>query len=162
MYSVNRLFAAIDIFLSRCHIAGMAVYIARVGDTGPVKIGYSNKIEDRLKAFVPISPYRLVLLRELDGTRRAEAWLHDRFAHCAIEREWFEFDPDMLTIELPDPIPDKQTERQKETVALREAGKSYRAIGGILGVSRQTVLNDLRASGRDDLCVRPKKYNVGR
>lgn len=78
----------------------MAVYFLRAGDTEMVKIGWTTgTVEQRMATIQPGCWQTLRVIREVSGGRAVETWLHKRFAHCHVEREWFCFDPEMLTVE---------------------------------------------------------------
>lgn len=81
----------------------MPVYIAQVGENGPVKIGISWNVAWRLRDLqYRTARERLHLLRVIEGGRWTERWLHWRFAALMVRRrEWFAFHPDMLTVEVP-------------------------------------------------------------
>ena len=80
----------------------MAVYFARAGADGPwVKIGTAAHPEDRVRALDTGSPFPLVLMRVIDGSDAVERWLHRHFAAHRLKGEWFNFVPEMLTIEPP-------------------------------------------------------------
>lgn len=109
----------------------MTVYIIRAGDNGPVKIGWSaGPAEGRMATLQAGSAERFKLLREMPGTRRAEAAMHLKFAAHRIDREWFHFHPDMLTA----------------TVNVVERGQPYfpviERLGGIMAVSRRRGLKN--------------------
>lgn len=66
------------------------IYLVRA-DTGEYKIGYSGNVEQRVKAFSVQPPfeYELVHTIPVDDMIRAEALVHERFAHKRIRGEWF-------------------------------------------------------------------------
>jgi len=77
----------------------VTVYFLRAGDTDMVKIGWTNGlVEHRVAMMQPGCWETLQIIRAVAGNRAVESWLHKRFAHCRIEREWFRFDADMLTV----------------------------------------------------------------
>lgn len=80
----------------------MSVYFIRCGEDGPVKIGIASDVEARRTALQTAHFEELHVLRSVDGTHRHERWLHDRYAANHIRGEWFRFDPEMLSVELPD------------------------------------------------------------
>lgn len=43
----------------------------------------------------------MILLREMDGSFGEEKWMHIRFSERNICGEWFQFDPDMMTVKIP-------------------------------------------------------------
>jgi Meiotically up-regulated gene 113 len=80
----------------------MACYLLRAGYTEKVKIGFAIDIKQRMRELQPGCWERLSLLRDCDGDRIVEGWLHRHFASSRIDREWFIFDPDMMTVAIPD------------------------------------------------------------
>ena len=77
------------------------IYFIRAGTDGPVKIGYAASVERRVALIQAGNHQRFTLLRTLPGDRQTEGWLHRHFAAARIDREWFAFDAEMLTIEPP-------------------------------------------------------------
>lgn len=71
------------------------VYFIQAQEGGPVKIGWTVNPHKRLKALQAASPYKLVIRHALRGTQQLEHYLHERFAGCRLEGEWFEVHPDM-------------------------------------------------------------------
>lgn len=87
----------------------MTVYIVRVGEDGPVKIGWTGgDVVRRIAEIQPGNPARLLILRTIEGARTEEAALHRHYAALRIEREWFHFDVSMLSID-PKAIPSRAT-----------------------------------------------------
>lgn len=75
----------------------MTVYMVR-NCYGHVKIGYTDRDPNiRIRPLQTAYPHDLEFLRILDGDRRLEAYLHDRFSDQHLGREWFEFCEEMLT-----------------------------------------------------------------
>ena len=84
----------------------MAVYFIRIGDDGPVKIGFAKDVESRRKALQVAHPSRLNVIRTIDGDMAAENWLHDRFLDEHLEGDWFLVSRrEMVTVLLPHPLP---------------------------------------------------------
>lgn len=91
----------------------MAVYIARRGSDGPVKIGYTKHASGarRFVALQTAIPEQLTMLRLLDGGVELERALHERFDAIRIRGEWFAYSKEMagdlgasdLPIEEPKP-----------------------------------------------------------
>lgn len=73
------------------------VYIAQCGPKGPVKIGYSFRVESRIKALEANSAFPIYLRRTIDGPPAFEKNFHHKFRHCRIGGEWFYFCDAMLT-----------------------------------------------------------------
>ncbi len=77
------------------------IYFAQAGAGGPVKIGWSRTVEARMNTIQPLQPYKLEIIRLLDGPPWVERWLHQQFSSVRLTGEWFTFQPEMLTIVSP-------------------------------------------------------------
>lgn len=77
----------------------MAVYFCRFDDA--VKIGFAKHVPSRLRAIQTTLPRKLVLLRQVDGGRAVERWLHQHYKARRLHGEWFAYSECMLTIEPP-------------------------------------------------------------
>lgn len=81
----------------------MPVYLARFGALGPVKIGHSLNVSQRIAQISVRLWDDMVLIRCLDGGMADERALHKRFAHLRIRNEWFHYGPEMMgDLGLPD------------------------------------------------------------
>jgi len=117
----------------------MAVYLvcaaAIMGDPGPVKIGYSDDsiILKRLSVTQTGNHLRLRLVQVVEGGRKVEKALHDRFALLRLHGEWFDHDPAMEgDLGLPAYAPSLEWRRPWPIVAwggpvYREASRLLRA-----------------------------------
>ena len=76
-------------------------YIAQCRNSGLIKIGCSQYPESRVQSLRLESGEEMVLLRTLDGAFLTEKWLHKRFSESWVKGEWFRFNPEMLTVEVP-------------------------------------------------------------
>lgn len=92
----------------------MPVYFAMPVDGAPVvKIGYSVAPRLRLPELYYVHRKPMAIVREVAGDFPTEAWYHAQFKHRRINgfgmpgREWFSFEPRMLTL---DPPPDLRRE----------------------------------------------------
>ena len=63
----------------------MPVYFAQL-PTGSIKIGYSDDVESRMKALESSYRQPLALLHTIEGDRKAEHKIHERFAHLRFGR----------------------------------------------------------------------------
>lgn len=77
------------------------VYFIRASDDGPVKIGVTRDLSQRLDTLQAMAHEPLVVIRSIHGSIRTERWLHREFADRRLHREWFRFHSDMLTVEPP-------------------------------------------------------------
>lgn len=80
----------------------MPVYFIRSGDTGPVKIGWTDDVEKRRKNLQTAHPGPLRVVRVIQCRRGTETWLKQHYKPARLYGEWFAFSPEMLTIEPPD------------------------------------------------------------
>lgn len=78
------------------------VYMLRCANGGPVKIGTTKSLTQRVAALQTASAEGLAAIRTIPGTTITERWLHSHFEPGRIAGEWFSYHPDMLTIECPD------------------------------------------------------------
>jgi predicted GIY-YIG superfamily endonuclease len=85
-----------EVYLASCHTP--SIYFVRAGTTGPVKIGYTNNINRRIKNLQQGNPNKLVLLGLMTGTRDTERALHEKFAKYRLEGEWFRPVPALLSL----------------------------------------------------------------
>lgn len=67
----------------------MAVYFIKDESTGFVKIGYSDKPNNRLKSLQTSSANKLTLVKTVEGDRTLEFALHEKFAKHKVRGEWF-------------------------------------------------------------------------
>lgn len=81
----------------------MFVYFAQAGTNGPVKIGFTRDLIERLTGLGTTQFEELKIIRVVEGTLDTERWFHNLFAAHRKRREWFAFHPDMLTVLPPDP-----------------------------------------------------------
>ncbi len=74
------------------------VYFLQQGDGGPIKIGIAEgtRLDRRLKQLQTASPLPLRLLGIIEGGSDLERRLHEKFAGCRLEGEWFSAAPDLL------------------------------------------------------------------
>lgn len=77
----------------------MPVYFIRMGEDGPVKIGYTNNTAQRRMAhYRTMLPYEPMLLGiiETDHPRMMERLWHRRFRHLRLRNEWYRPEPELL------------------------------------------------------------------
>jgi hypothetical protein len=72
------------------------VYFVRQGRKGPVKIGTTTRIYERLKELETGTSFRLRLLASEPGDRDRERELHRRFAPAHMRGEWFWPTPELV------------------------------------------------------------------
>lgn len=115
----------------------MAVYFIRAGENGPVKIGYAADVASRMAFMQSGNHTRLVLLREIEGDTRTERALHKRFVEYKIDREWFNFCPDMLTVDA-ESLAKNECVASPHARAVDELGGAI-ALGKLLNVKADTI-----------------------
>jgi hypothetical protein len=69
------------------------VYFILVGDK--VKIGYSARPLNRLRALQTSHPDKLHILATIPGSQKTEGRLHERFDRYKVRGEWFRFTPEI-------------------------------------------------------------------
>lgn len=73
------------------------IYFVQATDGGPIKIGFTDNLDARLKALESHYGRPLALLHAMEGGRAEEAETHDRFSHLRIGRtEQFMPGPDLM------------------------------------------------------------------
>jgi hypothetical protein len=72
------------------------IYFAQAGENGPVKIGYTENRDRRMREVQGMNGEVLTVLATLPGGRKREAELHRRFAHLRRHGEWFEPGPELM------------------------------------------------------------------
>lgn len=72
-------------------------FIRRSADAnGPVKIGFTKDLPNRLRALYTATPGGVELVTEIQGgTRALETHLHERFSHLRLSGEWFNSDEEL-------------------------------------------------------------------
>ncbi len=72
-------------------------FIRRSTDaSGPVKIGFTKHLPNRLRALYTATPGGVDLVAEIQGgTRALETHLHERFSHLRLSGEWFHSDDEL-------------------------------------------------------------------
>jgi hypothetical protein len=130
------------------------VYITQAGEGGPVKIGFSARLTTRMRTLSTGTHEALRVLRVIEGGHETERWMHERFAASRRRGEWFNFDPEMMTVLPPDPDT-LRVEEQKQTEDLHK----------MLCEMRECVLrvaSDLPPEGKivDRLKLAAERYNL--
>jgi len=67
-------------------------------ETGHIKIGYSkNNVNGRLTSIQAGNPFKLKLLKTIDGDPQQESLIHNKFKKFRVRKsEWFNFDEKIL------------------------------------------------------------------
>lgn len=66
------------------------VYFIQSELGGPIKIGVSVDPKSRMAEIQRMSPFKLRILKTIEGDYSAESALHKRFSHLRLHGEWFE------------------------------------------------------------------------
>lgn len=120
----------------------MPCYLLRAGETEKVKIGWAAGVQGRVRQLQAGCWETLHLLRTWDGEQPAEAWLHRRFSHLRIVREWFTFTPEMLSVEPPAHVKTARGGVVGDADSVRRIVSMFggnAALGRAIGVSTTTV-----------------------
>lgn len=130
----------------------MPVYLVRVGEHGPVKIGKADDPAARLSELQVANHEKLHLLRVWEGGRAEEAALHARFADLHIRGDWYSFSRLMLRgeglvevlAEAPKPVVKKVIvpAPKRHDPLLEEVEKFIAANGTAATAFGQDVLGD--------------------
>lgn len=73
------------------------VYFIQPENGGPIKIGYSKNVKNRLTTLQTSNAYKLVVIGEVNAPMVAEQKLHMYLKHAKTYGEWFE--PDEIVLE---------------------------------------------------------------
>ena len=65
------------------------IYFVQCGKNGPIKIGCTGNVEERIAQMQTCCPYELRLLWQIQGDKNDEAEIHERWKHERIRGEWF-------------------------------------------------------------------------
>lgn len=84
----------------------MIYFVCTDDDPSRIKIGWTTDLSLRLKGIQTGASGELVVKRSQDGERWAEKWFHREFSDRHIVGEWFSFSDLMLTLQLPEEMPD--------------------------------------------------------
>jgi hypothetical protein len=115
----------------------MAVYIARIGEGGPVKIGCSGNTMQRVAALQKKQSEALVVIRVIEGAFAEERWLHRRYRDLRINGEWFHFDETMLTVAVE---PDAETGPRLSMNVATDLYSDIQRVARETGTSMTTVI----------------------
>lgn len=139
----------------------MSVYFAQREDGGPIKIGCSAYVADRLAQLSCNHKAKLVLLASAPGNFRDEGRMHRQLEAHALGREWFEPHADVLALvdyvrsrgRLP-PVP--QDDRDVVLARRYLGGETLQSIANDYGITRERVRQILRTLGVPSLGLRPQ------
>lgn len=72
------------------------VYFFRIGEDGPIKIGFTKRIRHRLAVVQVDNPSMVRLIAVMEGGRKEEFVLHKRFEEHRLYGEWFDPDNELV------------------------------------------------------------------
>lgn len=120
----------------------MPVYIIASSPSNKIKIGKSGLPESRLRGLQQACWEDLRIIRLVPGAEWEEYQFHHRFRHLRInrKRDWYEFDPAMMTF-VPDPPPNGPLRPRNEALIrlIREAHMTPLRLSLDLGVPHSEV-----------------------
>ncbi len=67
----------------------MKIYFVQSGENGPIKIGMTSHLKNRLDVMQSCCPFKLKLLASFSGSKEDETALHSEFSDCKLRGEWF-------------------------------------------------------------------------
>jgi len=103
----------------------MAVYFIRaVGSAGPIKIGWSKNVAERMRTINRWVPFDLELLADLPGAHAEEQRVHLAFAHARRRMEWFDGTDGIAAL-----IRDAATSRDASVISTASLAR-YAALDG--------------------------------
>jgi hypothetical protein len=113
--------------------SGQRVYFIKpVGMDGPIKIGCSDKPDQRLLVLAAWSPFELEIIGSVPGSFKDENALHRRFANLHTRKEWF----------MSSPLLRQTIERILAGTSIAEACKDLAEKGAIRGQKRPAKTPD--------------------
>lgn len=99
------------------------IYFIQSEDGGPIKIGTTIRLSQRLKQLAAESGGNLRVLAVTDGDRKIERMLHERFDYLRVTGEWFEPGDDLTGFIVTDAREwdgeDEQSPAEKTEVRMR-------------------------------------------
>lgn len=103
---INKAFRTLDIdfclnsqeeITARCNQSkNERVYFLLSKKCRTLKIGYSSRLSNRIKALQASSPEDLTLLKSIPGSKQLEAELHKKFCASRLHGEWFSATPEIM------------------------------------------------------------------
>lgn len=113
------------------------VYFVQGDKGGPIKIGHTDNIENRLKQMQTGNPDKLVLLHLTNGGKNFEDELHERFSKYHYRGEWFHPSQELLDYINELKLKDENEDRILSIVELALA------FGEILSTDEKKLLQEM-------------------
>src|ERR1044072_1869526 len=79
-------------------MTGYVYFIRPKGKAGPIKVGHSTFPPVRLISLQAWSYEELEIVSQIEGYRRLERDIHERFAKYQIRGEWFDAAPELIAL----------------------------------------------------------------
>lgn len=161
-------------------VVGPVVYFIQAGENGPVKIGWSKKITERVAGLQVGNPVKLTILRTVVAEPWVESWFHDEFDELRLQGEWFSFDEKMLSLlapaEKPALLSKRITKPESSSVTFRipsdlldrikvRAATGGESVSALLVLGAQIVVGDAEPSRfaegiADELAVAHEQFRI--
>lgn len=77
-------------------VGSETIYFIRMGEDGPIKIGRTRDVQERLAGLQTANPYKLSILATIVAPTILELQIHAYFNEYRLEGEWFEPQPEVL------------------------------------------------------------------
>jgi DNA-binding CsgD family transcriptional regulator len=125
------------------------VYFARrVDGVGPIKIGCSRFVKDRMREIGYARGHKFEALACAPGGYWEERRMHRRFAHLRLDGEWFDAAPELLSliseIARSGSLPLDAETREQRIARLYREGRTLAQVGADVGLTRERVRQILR------------------
>lgn len=126
------------------------IYFMREGEGGPVRIGWTVNLGLRCQAVRRPGGPEVTVIRLMEGSRRSVHWLHWTFASEREPGGLFRFSPLMMTVEIPDEVPDvvipslRPKAPPSRAVMVRLTASERAALKAVADIERRTAAQTAR------------------
>lgn len=76
--------------------ANGCLYFAQVAGGGPIKVGFSSNVRNRLASLATWCPYKIEFLHSMEAPKMAEVYCLERLRAHQLKGEWFHPHPDVI------------------------------------------------------------------
>ncbi|MFD2206609.1 GIY-YIG nuclease family protein [Kiloniella antarctica] len=145
------------------------VYFIAPVNGGPIRIGRTTKVDNRLKGLMNMSPVELELIGVVSGGPYVEYWLHEYFAKDRLHSEWFK--PSKQLLEIAEDaraevrnrlIPDEPTSTSRiwlTKATLQKLKTSTAELRRLTGLSSVSEISPLTVRSIARLCsIYPERF----
>lgn len=115
-----------------------------------IKIGYccERNLKRRMNALQVGNPQRMTLIKVIEGEKKDERELHDRFAHLRVQGEWFKLNEELraylaMAASFPPNLTLAEVERRHILRVLAAVDENKTQAANILGIDRKTLYRKL-------------------